>query len=129
MCCWALLPLQDAAGSAEVWVQLLQQCGHLTKCQPLIIQALGNQLAQHKRTIASHERRIDINDQFRRQSEREQQQRTAAVQQQAVAQQQHTAALQRQLDAASAEAAELRGRVVALEGQVQQLLAALQQRG
>lgn len=39
------------------------------------------------------------------------------------------ALLQQQLDAANAEAAELRGRLAAVEGQVQQLLACLPQFG
>jgi len=120
-----------------VWLQLLELCGQYSECMPSILRVLRQQLTgpqqflltqqqqlvtQQQQLMAQQQQMIDIHLQ-----QQQQQQRSAELQQQQIAD------LQQQLSSARAlaawEAGELRGQLRALEGQVQQLMQALQDKG
>jgi hypothetical protein len=96
--------LQAPAGTPpDVWVQLLERCAADQQCQPALISSVVLQLQQQQQ---------DTKEQV------------AAARAEAAAE---AAELRGQLQTAGAEAAELRGRVQALEGQLQEMLAAMRQ--
>jgi len=114
---------QDMSSRPPVWLQLLQHCGRRRsgEDQPFIFDSMGRQLVEQQ------------------QHHMQQEQQLAAQQQQIVELQEQLATTRAQAAAAAkaaaakaaadaAEAGELRGRLQIMEGQVQQLLQALQHR-
>jgi hypothetical protein len=94
-----------------VWLQLLKHCAGVDDCQHVLLAGLIREVEQQ------------------RQQNVQLQQQAAQQRRQFTLQQRRADKLQQQLAAAAAEAGEaveLRGRVRTLEGQVQQLLQAVQ---
>jgi len=121
-----------------VWLQLLQHCGRFNECQPLIVSSMVRQLGEQRQVISVLQEQ-QLRAEHRLSSVGQEQcsaghdQQIAALQAQLAEQQYCTSELQEQLAASrvhaaveAAAAAELHERVQALEGQVQQLLLALQ---
>jgi len=84
------------------WLQLLKHCGQFDKCQPLIFDSMGQQLAAQQQQIAELKAQL------------------VATKAQAA----EAAAAAAAAASAAAEAGELRGRLQALEGQMKQLMQA-----
>ena len=102
-CCCILTP-QAGDSAPDVWLQLLERCARISSCQPALIRDLGLQLVEQQQLVSSL------------------QQQCAGQEQQMSLQQATNSLLQQQ-------GVELHGRVAALEGQLAQLLEALQHRG
>jgi len=133
--CWWPLMLLETQGcdpelqpNSPVWRQLLEHCGHFSECQPTIFSSMGQQMVeqqqyrtQQKQQLAAQQQQIaELKEQLA--ATRAQ----ADVSQAAAAQAAAEAAASRAAAAsAAAEAGGLRGRLQALEGQVQQLLQAM----
>jgi len=101
-----------------VWLQLLEHCGQFDDCQPLIFNSMGQQLAAQQQQI------VELQEQLAATRAQAAADATAAADA-AAAQAAAGAAAAAAAAAASAEAGEQRGRLQALEGQVQQLLQAM----
>jgi len=140
-----LLMLVQMMNPSPVWLQLLQHCSKFSSCMPLILTSMGRQLAEQQRHIvgllqekerqrqkqqqqsgpSAHEVRQQLLLEQRQCNVQQQQQQIATLQDQLAATRAQAAASQAAAASAAAVAGELRGRLQALEGQVQQLLQAM----
>ena len=117
---------QAGYSTPDVWLQLLEHCASISSCQPALIRDLGLQLVEQQQLGSS------LQEQCRQQQQQQiaQQQQVINQLQEANTQQQQRAALHhQQLAAVAAAATAVDLRVAALEGQVAQLMQALQRDG
>jgi hypothetical protein len=108
----------QADNDSPVWLQLLECCAAESGCQPAALCSLAKVLAEQRALTLQQQQRLAEQEAANRQ----QQQQLLDQQQQLSAQQEMVAEQQQQLSAQQRTAAEQGARIVALEGQLQQLL-------
>lgn len=125
-CRWTHVQFVENDTRLPVWVQLQRHCACYPQCQALLLQGLFQTLAEQQRAAALEQQMRHRQEEMQQQRQHEMQQQQEMLQAQVVQLQQQVDGYRRKLSATRSEAAELRGRVTALEGQLAQVLQALQ---
>jgi septal ring factor EnvC (AmiA/AmiB activator) len=118
--------VQAPAGSPpDIWVQLLERCAAEQAAQPAVFGSVVRELQQQREQAAQQAAQLQEQQEQAAQLATQLQQQVTQQAVQLQQQEQELEATRAVAAAAAAEAAGLQGRVQALEGQLQEVLAAL----